>query len=1031
MEETLVEIETATGTNPFPGLRSFEPDEDHLFFGREARIDELLTRLRRTRFLSVVGTSGSGKSSLIRSGLIPSLYSGFMAKAGSSWRVVLFRPGEDPIGHLASALAAPGVLSDEEGERDPAERALAEVSLRRSGMGLVECIRQARVPAHENVLVVVDQFEELFRFKRSSQQRDSRDEAVAFVKLLLSATRQDDVPVYVVITMRSEFIGNCTEFEGLTEAINDGQYLVPRMTREERRSAITGPVAVSGADITQRLVLRLLNDVGDDPDQLPILQHALMRTWEEWKRHHADGEAIDLRHYEAIGTLKDALSQHAEEAFRELADERSRRIAERMFKSLTELGEGARGVRSPRPLSEICELTGAGEPEVAAVVEAFRRPGRSFLMPPAAHPLRPESIVDISHESLMRIWKRLILWVEDEARSAQVYLRISKSAAEFQEGKAGLLRDPELQLALNWREEAQPNPVWAQRYDVAFDRAMVFLEHSRRQRELETEEKERQRRRQLQWMRRLAAVLGLAALVTLVFGLYAVTARMEAEEQYEETLRQKEIADAQRKEAESQRVLADAARLRTEQARSAAERSRQVAEDQRQRAESEKQRAESQEQEALRQKSHADEARSQEARARTDAERQRERADALRVQAEQSETESRRLRLLAVARELAVKTSQLNRDEQGALASLLAVQAYRLHARSGGDPGDPDVFEALRAGLARVDPARVAALQFHADAVRSLAVASGTGLVASGSDDGAVKLLDPAARAPVAEVLGDAGSEVRAVAWLDDQRAAAGSLDGFVRVFTRGRPGPPAILGPVPGGVAALAARRDGALAAAGLDGSARLWSAVDAAPVTLAAAPDAGRVGALVFLEDGRLAGASAGGGVLVWDPARPQVAPRTLAAGRRTRAVARGARGVLAAGTEEGPILLWAAGLDRAPVELTGHASAVTALAFSADGARLATSSLDGSVRLWDAAHPDRKPIRLDGHAGWVWAVVFTRDGEELVSGGADRNVRVWPTRAEPLAEAICAGKKRNLTPEEWAAYLPADIAREATCP
>ena len=587
---------TTTSTNPFPGLRSFEPDEDHLFFGRESRIDELLTRLRQSRFLSVVGTSGSGKSSLIRSGLIPSLYSGFMAGAGSGWRVVLFRPGENPIGHLADALVAPGALADGDDSGDPARRALAEVTLRRSAMGLVECIRQARVPEHENVLVVVDQFEELFRFKRSLQQRDSRDEAIAFVKLLLAATHQSAVPVYVVITMRSDFIGNCTEFEGLTEAINDGQYLVPRMNRDERRSAITGPVAVSGAEITQRLVLRLLNDVGDDPDQLPILQHALMRTWEEWDRHHAEGEAIDLRHYEAIGTMKDALSQHAEEAFRELADEKSRRIAERMFKSLTEVGSDARGVRSPRPLSEICALTDATEEDVVAVVEAFRRGGRSFLMPPASHALRAESIVDISHESLMRIWKRLIAWVDEEARSAQVYLRISKAAGEFQEGKAGLLRDPELQLALNWRDEARPNAVWAQRYDVAFERAMVFLEHSRKQRDLEADEKERQRRRQLQWMRRLAVVLGLAALVTLVFGLYAVTARMEAEEQYKETLKQKEIADQQRKEAETQREAADAQRVRTEQARAAAEHERQVADGQRQRAETEKQRAFQQEQ---------------------------------------------------------------------------------------------------------------------------------------------------------------------------------------------------------------------------------------------------------------------------------------------------------------------------------------------------------------------------------------------------------------------------------------------------
>src|SRR5580704_14100977 len=96
--------------NPFPGLRPFEPEEDHLFFGREKQIDELLRRLRSCRFLSVVGTSGSGKSSLVRSGLIPSLQSGFMAKAGSSWRIATLRPGEDPIGHLAASLNAPDVL---------------------------------------------------------------------------------------------------------------------------------------------------------------------------------------------------------------------------------------------------------------------------------------------------------------------------------------------------------------------------------------------------------------------------------------------------------------------------------------------------------------------------------------------------------------------------------------------------------------------------------------------------------------------------------------------------------------------------------------------------------------------------------------------------------------------------------------------------------------------------------------------------------------------------------------------------------
>ena len=440
--------------NPFPGLRSFEPWEDHLFFGRETQVDQLLTRLRRSRFLAVVGASGSGKSSLVRCGLIQSLHSGFMVQAGSSWRVALFRPGDDPIGNLAAALAGPEALGGDP-EWGSMYRSMIETTLRRSDLGLVNSVQEARLDPGENLLVVVDQFEELFRYKHSRVE-DAVDQAALLVKLLLQAAGQSAVPVYVVLTMRSDFIGNCTELAGLAEAVNDGQFLVPRMNREERRSAIEGPVAVAGGEISQRLVQRLLNDVGDDPDQLPILQHALMRTWDYWQEHAEPGEPLDLPHYEAVGTLKRALSQHAEEAFRELADDRERRIAEVTFKALTDKGQDSRGVRRPCRLAEVAAIAEVGEAEVAAVAERFRRAGRSFLMPPAGTELTGETILDISHESLMRVWERLARWVDQEAGSARLYLRLAGAAERYQAGQAGLWRDPEIQMALNWRQEAAP-----------------------------------------------------------------------------------------------------------------------------------------------------------------------------------------------------------------------------------------------------------------------------------------------------------------------------------------------------------------------------------------------------------------------------------------------------------------------------------------------------------------------------------------------------------------------------------------------
>ena len=160
-------VETRSRSNPFPGLRPFTSDEDYLFFGREDQVKELLRRLRQTRFLAVVGTSGSGKSSLVQAGLLPALHGGLMADAGSSWRIASFRPGGDPIGALARALNQPaGLDTSHNAETDAALRVtLTETILRRSTLGLVEVVRQARLPARGNLLVVVDQFEELFRFK--------------------------------------------------------------------------------------------------------------------------------------------------------------------------------------------------------------------------------------------------------------------------------------------------------------------------------------------------------------------------------------------------------------------------------------------------------------------------------------------------------------------------------------------------------------------------------------------------------------------------------------------------------------------------------------------------------------------------------------------------------------------------------------------------------------------------------------------------------------------------------------------------
>ncbi|HEX5704621.1 MAG TPA: hypothetical protein VFX97_15575 [Pyrinomonadaceae bacterium] len=546
-------------TNPFPGLRPFESTEDHLFFGRDGQSDELLRRLRRSRFLAVLGTSGSGKSSLVRAGMLPSLYGGLMTDAGSSWRVALFRPGHNPIGNLAKALSNPQVLGsvDDDDDDDAAlQRTIVEATLRRSALGLVEATRQARMPANENLLVVVDQFEEIFRFRRMSKGTGPEDESAAFIKLLLEAKKRVDVPVYIVITMRSDFLGDCSQFRDLPEAINDGQYLIPRMTRDQRREAITGPVAVGGGEIAGRLVNRLLNDVGDDPDHLPLLQHALMRTWDLWIDDRRNGEPIDLRHYEAVGTMTEALSRHADEAYAELPNDRQRALAERLFKSLTEKGSDNREIRRPTRVSEIAAIAEATPAEIIPVIEPFRQQGRSFLMPPASVALDENSLIDISHESLIRGWTRLRKWVDEEARSANIYRRIADTALLHREGRAGLWHDPDLALALRWREENRPNATWARHYHPEFETAMAFIDASKTAKEAEIAERESARRKKARQTRIVATVFAVLFFIAAGFGGFALyasnrayAARNEALAARNEALEEKKRADEARAEA--------------------------------------------------------------------------------------------------------------------------------------------------------------------------------------------------------------------------------------------------------------------------------------------------------------------------------------------------------------------------------------------------------------------------------------------------------------------------------------------------
>ncbi len=469
MEALLENLMTQT---PYPGLRPYSQHEADIFFGREEHVDQLLLKLQNNKFIAVLGSSGCGKSSLVRAGLIPALKAGFLPEIGTQWHVAEMRPGASPYQRLVEALMS-SPLFQQQLQHFPNYSDYLSAMLKRGPLGLVEAVSELDNLGQANLLILVDQFEEIFRFR----QEPHVDEAEAFIKLLMTTIQQTFLPVYVIITMRSDFLGNCTLFYGLPEAISDSQFLTPRLSRDQYKAIIEKPARLFGVKIDPALVNRLLNDIQTDFDQLPLLQHVLMRMWNLHGQQQRQPALITVEDYQAVGTLQEALSRHADEVYATLRNSQQR-LAETMFRRLTERSHTQQAVRRPVSVGEIAQVAGVLPAQVIDIVEAFRQPDRSFLMPPLPIPLTQETVVDLSHESLMRQWKRLRNWIEEETELATTFRRLSDTNREFRAGEGELLQGLNLEKAVDWQQKESPTPAWAQRYGGDFEEVMAFIDQS-------------------------------------------------------------------------------------------------------------------------------------------------------------------------------------------------------------------------------------------------------------------------------------------------------------------------------------------------------------------------------------------------------------------------------------------------------------------------------------------------------------------------------------------------------------------------
>lgn len=470
----------ASGLCPYKGLNYFDETDADLFVGREALTDKLVERflshassgsLHEERFLAVVGASGSGKSSLVRAGLVPALH---WNQASADWSIHIFTPGAHPLESLANSLL-------QQNKSDVAIATLLDDLS--SDTRSLHLFNKRSTPSENTarVLLVIDQFEELFALCRSETER------TLFIDNLLTSASELDGPTAVIITLRADFYAHCAAYVHLREALAHHQEYIGPMNEEELRRAIEEPARHGHWELEPGLVELLLHDAGagHEPGALPLLSHALLETWQRRR-----GRTLTLSGYTSSGGVRGAIAETAESVFTDQLTNTQQAIARRIFLRLTELGDEmlTGDTRRRATFNELIL-----KPDEAAITHAVLK-----SLADARLITTSEDSVEVAHEALIREWPTLRGWLEDNRESLRLQRQFTDAAQEWQM----MGREPD--MLYRGARLAQLRE-WAQSHaDEMNILEHEFLNASVESNEREALEREAQRQRELDAAKKLA-----------------------------------------------------------------------------------------------------------------------------------------------------------------------------------------------------------------------------------------------------------------------------------------------------------------------------------------------------------------------------------------------------------------------------------------------------------------------------------------------------------------------------------------------
>ncbi len=990
-------------TNPYKGLRAFTEADAADFFGRETLVQELLARLADStdlaRFLAVVGPSGSGKSSVVRAGLIPALRQGGLPDS-DKWFIVEMLPGSHPWEELEAALLRIAV--------NPPESLLTQ--LREDERGLLRAVRRI-LPADESVelVLIIDQFEELFTLVADEDVRQH------FLNSLVTAVLDLRSRLRVIITLRADFTGHPLQYVDFGELLRQRTEFVLPLTPDELEQAISNPARRVGLALEPGLVAAINRDVGQEPGALPLLQYALTELFERSTHRaqaalnverFAEAPLLTRAAYQASGGVLGALARRADEIYTGL-DAAGQEATRQLFLRLITLGEGTEDTRRRVLRAEVETLasaegqegkgaeeqeeiharqTGSPKSKIQNVIDLF---GKHRLLTFDRDPISRGPTVEVAHEALLREWGRLREWLDASRNDIRMQRLLTTSAAEWREANQDasfLLRGTRLDQFAGWAANTDLALTSEERTfleaSLAARKARQAEEEARRRRELETAQKlaetEKQRAEEqaqaAQRLRRGALFLAGALVIAAILAVVAVVFGQQASQNEQRALVERATAEAEAHSRATTQAIAETQQQEAEnQARLAASRELAAA--------------------AI---------------------------SNLGVDPERSIL----LALQAVTTTYAVDELALP-EAQDALHQALRTSRARLTLTGHTDGVYLGVFSPDGTRLATSDNSGVSKV-WVAETGQELFTVPGYDAAFSLDDRGKRLVTLNAGKVTTITTWNVASGQALIAMpvqvdtedksyWLtpDWTRLTVWDSDGTGSVWdattSAAQPKPSFRLVGHTDEVNDIAFSQDGAhWATASDDGTAKMWDArTGKLLLTLTGHTDA--VWSVAFSSDGRYLATMGDGIVKIWDAATGEKR-LNLPAGGSGQDIAFSSDGLHLATLEANVVKLWnlatafqadlatTLGSDpviKAPLLLAGHTVDIDSVAFNSTGTRLITASDDGTARVWDVSPAGAKDwLTLVGHSDEfnIWDVEFSPDGTRLATASPDMTAKIW---------------------------------------